>query len=207
MDAAALRSAFEAIYRENRWSNGSGPGSHPDKTVEYRAYLARFMESNAIRTVTDLGCGDWQFSRFVDWSRVEYVGLDVVPSLIANNQAQHARPGLQFAIHTSPDDLPGGDLLIAKEVLQHLPNATVHSYLDAIRGRYRHALITNAIEPAAMANGDISAGDWRPLRLDATPFAVPGAVVHTYFPQAGSHFWKNAVFYMPGWDCPTPHQP
>ena len=197
-DAGALQAAFEAIYREDRWSNGSGPGSHPDSTIEYRAFLARFMEANAVRTVTDLGCGDWQFSRYMDWSRADYLGLDVVPGVVARNQAQYGAAGVRFATFASLDDLPGGDLLLAKEVLQHLPNPIVQSYLDAIRKRYRHALITNAIEPAALANQEIAIGDWRPLRLEAPPFESPGAIMHIYFPQAGSHFWKNAVFYMPG---------
>lgn len=197
-EIVAMRGAFEAIYREDRWSNGSGPGSHPDNTIEYRAVLARFMEANGIRTVTDLGCGDWQFSRWVDWSRVDYLGLDIVPGVVERNQAEHGRDGVRFAMFTGIECLPGGDLLVSKEVLQHLPNATVQEYLALIRRKYRHALITNAVEPAGIANQDIAAGNWRPLRLGEPPFGAPGAVVQTYYPQSGSHFWRNGVFYMPG---------
>jgi hypothetical protein len=78
--AAAMAAAFGLIHREDRWTNGSGPGSHPDSTIEYRAFLARFMEANEVGSVTDLGCGDWQFSRYIDWSRASYTGLDVVPA-------------------------------------------------------------------------------------------------------------------------------
>ena len=81
-DTEALRTAFEKIYDENLWGNGSGPGSSPANTVEYRAFLARFLGSNAIRTVTDLGCGDWQFSKLLDWSAVNYTGIDVVEAVV-----------------------------------------------------------------------------------------------------------------------------
>ncbi len=197
-DADAMRAAFEAIYREDRWSNGSGPGSHPNNTIEYRGFLARFIEANSVGSVTDLGCGDWQFSRFIDWSGVRYVGLDVVPAIVERNARLYQAPGIAFRVLQSLDDLPGGDLLVAKEVLQHLPNDTVARYLAAITGRYRFALLTNAIEPAEQANRDIGFGDWRPLRLDLPPFGARGAAVFSYFPQSGSHFWKNAVFLILG---------
>ena len=200
---AAMRAAFEAIYRDDRWGNGSGPGSHPDSTIEYRAFLARFIEANAVQSVTDLGCGDWQFSRLIDWSRTHYVGLDVVPALIERNHGLYAAPGIEFHVFHSLDDLPGGDLLVAKEVLQHLPNDVVAEYLDAIAARYRLALLTDAIEPAAQANRDIGFADWRPLRLQSPPFNARGAVIFSYFPQAGSHFWKNGAFLMLGADRPA----
>lgn len=197
-DVDILRGAFEAIYREDRWSNGSGPGSSPANTIEYRAFLERFLKENAIRSVTDLGCGDWQFSRLVDWSAADYTGLDVVPALVETNAARYGRDGLRFGVFTSLDSLPGGDLLLAKEVLQHLPNAMVAEYLAIIRARYRFALLTNAVEPREQANRVITAGDWRPLRLDQPPFSARGAVVLTYFPQSGSHFWKNSTYLLFG---------
>ncbi len=148
--------------------------------------------------MTDLGCGDWQFSRFVDWSSVDYLGLDVVPEIVERNRAQFSQPNVRFGVLAALDDLPGGDLLLAKEVLQHLPNSTIAEYLAAIRRRYRFALLTNAIEPEAQVNHDIDPGGFRPIRLQDPPFSAPGAVVFTYFPQSGSHFWKNTVFLILG---------
>jgi SAM-dependent methyltransferase len=197
-NTAAMLAAFEAIHRDDRWTNGSGPGSHPDSTIEYRAFVARFMEANAVGSVTDLGCGDWQFSRYIDWSRVKYTGLDVVPAIIDRNVQLYAAPTIEFRLLRSAENLPGGDLLIAKEVLQHLPNDTVTEYLAVIARRYRFALLTNAIEPVEHANADIDFGDWRPLRLDRAPFSARGAVIFNYFPQNGSHFWKNGVFLLLG---------
>lgn len=195
-NTAAMRAAFEAIYRDDRWTSGSGPGSHPDNTIEYRAFLARFMEANAVGSVTDLGCGDWQFSRYMDWSRVRYTGLDVVPAIIDRNTRLYAGPTVEFRLLQSLDDLPGGDLVVAKEVLQHLPNKVVAEYLAVMAGRYRFALLTNAIEPVARSNVDIGFGDWRPLRLERAPFNARGAVIFTYFSQSGSYFWKNGVFLL-----------
>lgn len=192
------RQAFHTIYKEQRWGDGSGPGSSPANTIEYRGFVERFMHANSIRRVTDLGCGDWQFSHLIDWSQVEYLGLDLVPEIIANNRSRFAAPNLRFEELTAIDDMPNGDLLLSKEVLQHLPNQMIIEYLAVIRRKYRFALLTNAIEPAAQANADIPAGACRAVRLQEAPFNALGAVVLTYYPHLGNLFWKNAVFLMLG---------
>ena len=195
---AELRDAFRRIYSEREWGQGSGPGSSPANTIEYRAFIQRFIEANAVRTVTDLGCGDWQFSRFIDWSQVDYLGLDIVPEVVAQNRERFALPHIRFDVLEAIDELPGGDLLLAKEVLQHLPNETIAAYLTAIRQRYRFALMTNAIEPASLVNQQIAPGGFRPIRLQNPPFNAAGAVVFAYFPHTPNYIWKNGVFPLCG---------
>jgi SAM-dependent methyltransferase len=189
--------AFQTIYREQRWGHGSGPGSSPANTIEYRAFIERFITANRIRTVTDFGCGDWQFSYLIDWSQVDYTGIDIVPEIIECNRNRFTAPNIRFQVLNAIDELPGGDLLLSKEVLQHLPNHAVIDYLPVIRKKYRFALLTNAIEPTA-ANIDVAAGGWRPVRLQDAPFNTAGAVIFTYFPQAGNVTFKNATFLMLG---------
>ena len=82
-----LHQTFQAIYRDQAWVRGSGPGSSPANTIEYRAFVERFIEANSVRSVTDLGCGDWQFSHLIDWSQVEYLGLDLVPEVVGRTAA------------------------------------------------------------------------------------------------------------------------
>ena len=142
-----IHRAFEAIYKNDAWGLGSGPGSRPSNTIEYRAFVEHFIEANGVRSVTDLGCGDWQFSALMDWSCVIYTGFDVVESLIMTNRARHARPNIAFKLFQTIEDLPGGDLLLSKEFLQHLPSQTIADYINTIRMRYRFALLTNSTEP------------------------------------------------------------
>lgn len=194
----ALRAAFESVYQNSHWGHGSGPGSSPANTIEYRAFVSRFIEANQIRTVTDLGCGDWQFSHLMDWTGVDYLGLDVVQSIVQHNRDRFGRANVRFDLFRSLDDLPGGDLLISKEVLQHLPNAMIVSYPGEIRRKYRFALLTNSCEPLAQTNSDIEPGQYRPILLQRPPFNIDGAVVLTYFPQAPNYIFKNVVFLVLG---------
>ncbi len=197
-EAEDLTRVFEKIYAENRWGTGSGPGSAPRNTTGYRWFLENFMRANSVRTVTDLGCGDWQFSSLIDWSECVYTGLDVVPDLIRNNTKQHGRPHIGCQAYKSPNDLPGGDLLISKEVLQHLPNEAIAAILEAGMERYRYLLITNNVEPNAHCNVDIHTGGCRPLRLDRAPFNVPCALVYRHYAFADGAYWTNGVSLIIG---------
>jgi SAM-dependent methyltransferase len=67
---------FDFIYRNDVWKGGSGASSHEEATREYREFLTQFMQAAKITSVVDLGCGDWQFSRYIDWSGIDYTGVD-----------------------------------------------------------------------------------------------------------------------------------
>lgn len=75
---------FNEIYQKNLWGHGSGPGSIPQNTEPYRWYLHNFIRANGIRSVLDVGCGDWQISSLMDWNGIDYVGVDV-SSVVLNN--------------------------------------------------------------------------------------------------------------------------
>jgi SAM-dependent methyltransferase len=172
---------FNFIYEANTWSAGSGLGSLPAATTSYRTFLADFIKNNDIRSVVDAGCGDWQFSQLMDWTRVDYVGIDV-SSTVLKNTARFAKPGIRFVegdVRTI--DLPEADLLIMKDVLQHWSNADIISFIPRF-GRFRFCLITNGASPAVMRllNADVTAGSWRPVDLSLKPFLVAGKYVLSY---------------------------
>jgi SAM-dependent methyltransferase len=195
---AELREQFCRIYDQKLWGLGSGVGSSPENTVEYRSFLRQFMRCNHIRSVVDLGCGDWQFSRYVDWSGVTYVGVDVVPSVIESNQREFANGHITFRKFESLAKLPAADLLVCKDVLQHLPNEAVTAYLSAFRKTYKFSLITNDEEPEHLQNIDIQVGGWRPLRLEQAPFCEPGAVVLSWIIQWGAETTRTSTYLLHG---------
>jgi SAM-dependent methyltransferase len=193
-----VRERFSRIYDQNVWGRGSGVGSLPEHTVEYRNFLQRFMVRHGIRTVVDFGCGDWQFSRYIDWSGVTYVGVDVVPSVVENNQREFGNDNISFRLFESLATLPAADLFVCKDVLQHLPNETIKTYLATFRRKYKFSLITNDEEPIHLQNIDIGAGEWRTLRLDREPFCEPGAVVLSWTVLWGKATTGKSTFLMNG---------
>ena len=163
-----LESIFDFIYARGVWGGGSGAGSDLKRTVLYIAYVQALMDRREIRSVLDLGCGDWRFSRYLDFSGRNYVGLDIVPSVIAANRAAFGASNIHFEqgdVSAYPKFGPC-DLILCKDVLQHLSNARVSAILSRC-GTARLALITNDYHPA---NLDCHDGETRPLNITAPPF-------------------------------------
>lgn len=184
-----LEEVFSDIYAHSRWgTNGgdaatSGYGSTLDATQIYRTFLQRFLRDADIHSVVDAGCGDWEFSKEIDWRGIDYKGYDIVPAVIERDTAQYARPNIQFFVANIVDtELPPADLLIVKHVLQHLPNADVLKFLTQLP-KYKHALLVDSVSPATLSgkNTDVAAGGFRELDVTKPPFAVKGAKLLTYW--------------------------
>jgi len=195
---ALLKERFSAIYDRNDWGYQSGVGSMPANTVEYAAFLCNFLHRNNVRSVVDLGCGDWQFSQFVDWSGITYYGTDVVEAVIERNRRIFSRDHIVFEPFRSVAALPAADLLVCKDVFQHLPNALVQQYLDELKPKYKFLLITNDDAPIEYLNKDIEPGGWRTLRLDQPPFAEHAAIVLQWTVHWGRGWTRKATYLFYG---------
>ena len=80
---------FDTIYKYNLWLFGSGTGSLAINNKPYISFLNKFIKENNIKSVIDIGCGDWQISENIDWSNIKYLGIDVVQSVIDKNVQTH----------------------------------------------------------------------------------------------------------------------
>ncbi len=176
-----MRERFEQIYATREWGRGSGEGSYRVHTRGYVEQLQTFMRDHNVKSVVDLGCGDWQFSKYIDWDGIHYCGLDVVKSVIDDNSAKHASSNIEFQLVSKGfDELPPADLLIAKDVLQHLSHQTVLSFLPVLH-RYKHSLITNCVNPSGKTrNDDINNGEFRYLDIRLPPFDVQAKEIYSF---------------------------
>jgi SAM-dependent methyltransferase len=190
---AAVTKAFTEIYDDKVWGEGSagqgtsGGGSTLEATVVYRAYLQQFMKDHGVTSVVDAGCGDWEFTSAMDWTGIDYTGFDVVASVIAEDQKKYGAPNIKFqTADIVRTDLPAADLLICKDVLQHLPTEDVLAFLAQLP-KYKDVLLTDTVDKHTLTaeNHDIQPGQFRPLDPTQPPFSVPGLKVLTYFD--GSH--------------------
>ena len=176
-----MKEAFSFIYQHNAWGYGSGLGSLPETTLEYRYFLEKFIAKHEIRSIVDIGCGDWQFSRYIYWWGASYTGYDVVPSLIEMNNTRFSSENIKFLqIPDNLDELLAADLYIVKDVLQHWPQKNITEFLHSIRDKYKFALITNSITPADNLNKDIRSGEYRALDLRLAPFNISAEQVFIY---------------------------
>jgi hypothetical protein len=67
---------------------------------------------------------------------VEYLGLDVVPSVVQENAAKHGRAGVSFQqLDITKEPLPAtgeGDLIICRHLMFHLPPADNANIVDKL---------------------------------------------------------------------------
>jgi len=198
-----MKKAFEKIYDEDLWQSGqgvgSGEGSAPDGTAEYREFLQEFLRNKQIRSVLDLGCGDWQSSRLIDWTGIDYLGLDVVETVIDRNNKHFATEHIKFSLEDiSNCRLQPSDLLIVKDVLQHWPNRDILNFLPRIRD-FKYCLLINCAFQTGMQNRDILQGQFRPVDLTKPPFGIGGEVVfsfHTDFSKFPPSFRHKDVLLL-----------
>lgn len=182
---------FQKIYQEKLWGVNeedegfSGGGSLLENALPYYEYLVKFMRDHQIKSVVDLGCGDWTFSKHIRWDGIEYIGFDVVESVIEKNIQKYSTPNIRF-IHANflSFPVPKADLLICKHVLQHMPNKDVFAFLELLP-HFKHCLILNA-KPHNDTNVDYPEEKqfpfWEDRGIDITlpPFNVKGKRVLAY---------------------------
>jgi SAM-dependent methyltransferase len=192
-----MREIFEDIYARNAWGRGSGVGSLPIHTRGYIRVLERFLQEHRIRTVVDLGCGDWQFSRLISWRDVIYTGYDLVRPIIERNTAEFSAEGITFHVFSGDfNDLPSADLLIAKDVLQHWSNESIVAFLPTLK-KYKYSLITNCVNSSGpTTNVDIQNGKFRPLDLRLPPFKVAAEEIYSF--SNYRPLWRR-LFERPRW--------
>lgn len=192
-----MKKEFTEIYSENKWLCGSGEGSQPQHTKPYASLLQNFLRKNKIKSVVDMGCGDWQFSRFIDWSGIDYQGFDVVASVIEANQKNFSSPNIRFQLATGDgSDLPAAELFIAKDVLQHWSNAAVAAFLPNLK-KYPYCLITNCVNPdGETINENIENGGFRYLDLRLAPFGLQAEELLSFTNNRGL---VGSLFSKPRW--------
>jgi SAM-dependent methyltransferase len=185
--ALKVSDCFSEIYHTKLWGEAdgeafcSGGGSDAQFAIPYLKHVHNLIAEHKIRTVVDLGCGDFRVGRLLcAQSDLQYVGVDVVPDLIAYNQSRFGGPQVEFrCANLIDDELPDGELCLIRQVLQHLSNAEISSVL-AKCAKYRVVLVTEEVftKPGSRPNLDITHGpdnrasDNSGVFLDLPPFSL-----------------------------------
>jgi hypothetical protein len=130
-----LQGRFKAVYQQNMWRDGesrSGPGSRRDSDCVLAALQALNMayDQHGVRSISDIPCGDFNWIGAFLNARpdITYCGYDIVPELIAANNAAYA--GKPFTLLNIAKDIPPkADLIFCKDLLNHLNYNDIRSAL------------------------------------------------------------------------------
>jgi SAM-dependent methyltransferase len=189
----SIAETFRRVYQSKAWgSNGeefcSGAGSGGAAADLYCDAVIDFIRDYHVRSIVDLGCGDFAIGRrIVEATGVQYTGVDVVPELVEHNQRRVQDPRVSFLcadITCAP--LPQADLCLIRQVLQHLSNAEISNVLANIVS-FPQVLVSEdvPIRPSSFNRDkphgpDVRAYYGSGVYLDQPPFSKPAKDLWTF---------------------------
>jgi hypothetical protein len=172
----ARREIFERVHAAREWGNNetiSGPGSTAARTESIRKHLPRILKGIGACSLLDAPCGDYNWMRLMSLDLEQYIGVDIVPEIIARNQREFGAQRVQFLRRDiAHDRLPQCDVILCRDCLVHLSFEEIFSTLRNFqRTGARYFFTTTFVEHET--NTDIATGDWRQLNLEREPFFFP----------------------------------
>jgi len=172
----SIKETFQNIYRTNHWSGQdsiSGDGASTTQTQQIQTELPLLLQRLQISTFLDLPCGDFSWMQFVNLSAVSYIGADIVPEIINQNQAKYGQLNRKFmSLDITQDDIFAADLIFCRDCLVHFSFADIHrAIINIKRNKFIYLLTTTF--PNCKLNEDIITGDWRLLNFTLPPFNFP----------------------------------
>jgi SAM-dependent methyltransferase len=136
--AQTREEVFNEVYRKKMWTGGSakpsGAGSYGEMAEQYLHYIGRFIDSKAVDSIVDVGCGDFNIGSKLSRYVKRYIALDVSSEIIERNKITYAElSNVEFQqLDACSDQIPLADLVIVRQVLQHLTNAEIEDLLSNV---------------------------------------------------------------------------
>jgi hypothetical protein len=178
-----MEQTFTNIYETKYWGNNnnteyhgsSGEGSFIEYNKDtYVPFLKKFITDNNIKTIVDLGSGDFKCGKLIyDDLDIMYTGYDVYKKVVDYNSKQNSKSKYSF-IHldfcNNKENIVNGDLCILKDVIQHWSLGCIYTFLDYLveHKKFKYILICNCCGQTHH-NTDINDGEGRPLSCEYLP--------------------------------------
>ncbi len=142
-------------YNLKRKSDGelesaSGAGSTVAATKPIRVFLEKIIQRYGVQSILDLGCGDWNWMRHVSLNNhhsgelVRYQGWESNKTLVADlNKAYGAKTVSFYHKDVATEAFPFVDLIIARDVLGHMPMDIAQDVIARAQAASRFFLATS----------------------------------------------------------------
>ena len=128
---------FNNIYEQRLWGKEennnrlfSGEGSFDsDLTEKYIKAIKSLLVNFDNPSVLDLGCGDFEVGKHFIPYVSNYIAADVSSMMIEQNKKRFADTDVNFVhLDGSKDQIPKVDIILLRQVLQHLSNDDCRPY-------------------------------------------------------------------------------
>lgn len=171
-----MEAAFISFYTENRWGDTesvSGPGSNLARTSKLRNELPALLKEIGAQTLIDAPCGDFNWMKDTVLGVEHYIGVDIIPDLIARNQSLYGNNQTRFTLlDLTRDKLPRVDVILCRDCFIHFSYRHIAAAIKNFKRSRATYLLTNTY-PGWQNNVNIRTGDFRQINLLLPPFNFP----------------------------------
>ena len=174
---------FRAIHDHHRWGdaqNVSGSGSTLEATANVRRYLARLFEQLDVKLMVDAACGDFQWMKELRPILPDYIGGDIVDSLILRNNEMFGSDHIRFKkMDVVQDPLPPADLVLARDLFVHLREEEIVRAIRNIKASGVKWLLVTTFPDWNRPRTTMQTGQWMPTNLEIWHYGL-GEPVHIF---------------------------
>lgn len=161
---------FTADYQQS-----SGVGSDLVATERLITELPPLLHQLSVHRLLDIPCGDFVWMQQIDLGTIDYIGADLIESLIQSHRERYASPTRTFQrLDLVTDALPPVDAILCRDCLVHCSARLVKQAVNNLHRSGATYLIATTFPEHE--NRPIVTGHWRPINLCAAPFHFPKPV-------------------------------
>ncbi len=181
-----MQGIFGALYASDSWNlfpggdgenenlSRSGSGSDLVQTAALRRELPELISRLGVRSFLDMPCGDFYWMSQVELGVDAYLGADIVPEVVEQNERKFGRPGRAFRVlDITRSRIPQVDMIFSRDCLVHFSDADVRAALRNVKRSGSTYFATTTFTGRADNADDIETGGWRSLNLCRAPFSLP----------------------------------
>lgn len=196
-----------AEKRKGNRESASGPGSTRKAARPALEVLRRLIRRRPIRSMLDLGCGDWNWMQYLelpDGGRkrgVRYEGWDASPDLIDGLTREFGQKNISFQLQdVTTAELPQVDLIVARDILFHLPRQNTIDLLQKIRRSTRYFASTSFLgmgeNSEIQSYLPIEGWGFYKINLNRAPFNLGEDMIEAQREPEGWHSGHNRFFCL-----------
>ena len=171
----SVRQQWDTLYKDKKKVQKDhsiwGPGNVYRNSKKLVELLPELLENLQITSFVDVGCGDFMWLSQLDWSRIDYTGLDIVAGLMEDNKKNY--PGFEFRqFNLIEDKCPKADMIFVRSVFIHTSIKDCQKMIENIKNSGSKYLMASTL-PYVDKNLDTSCLWLVKRNLEIEPFNFP----------------------------------
>jgi GR25 family glycosyltransferase involved in LPS biosynthesis/2-polyprenyl-3-methyl-5-hydroxy-6-metoxy-1,4-benzoquinol methylase len=168
----------------------SGPGSflkNSKKTIEL---VNETINKFQIKSILDLGCGDFNWGRYLKLDNVNYIGWDCDQKLINDINNLHGKKNVNFFVKDVViDDYPDVDMIICRDILFSMKLDIAITVIEKCKSKCKYFISTTFNDTkqntGPMKYLDIDNWGFYKINLDIDPFLMESQKIKQYRDENG----------------------